>query len=335
MYDKVGLTGYNDLVNIGRVMKKILVTGGAGFIGSHLCERLVEAGHRVICVDNMITGNRENVRGLEGNEKFEFVGGDVAEPVERYWRGEQVEWIFHLASPASPRGYQDAPIETYKVNSFGTHYLAEYASKVGARMLFASTSEVYGDPLEHPQKEEYRGNVNIRGVRSCYDVSKRFGEMVQTVWARAKGLDMRTVRIFNTYGPRMDPEDGRVFPNFISQALGNKPMTVYGDGSQTRSFCFVDDLVEGLKMVMESKETAGEVYNLGNPDEYTVLAMAEKIKEMVGTEVEIVHEALPEDDPAKRRPDIEKITKAVGWRPQVGLDEGLEKTIEYFRSVID
>lgn len=317
-------------------MKKILVTGAAGFIGSHLCEVLVEKGDQVVGVDNFITGNRENLAGLDGNQAFELRDADVSRPVSGYLDdGERFDQIYHLASPASPRGYQDNPIPTYEVNSFGTHYLAEYAQRASARFFFASTSEVYGDPKEHPQKESYWGNVHIRGARACYDVSKRFGEMVQTVWAREQGLDIRTVRIFNTYGPRMDPKDGRVFPNFISQALRGEPITVYGDGKQTRSFCYVSDLVDGFVKIMEAENTHGEAYNLGNPDEYDMLSMADLIRELTESESEIVFEPLPEDDPAIRRPDISKVVEAIEWEPTVGLEEGLAKTIEYFREKLN
>lgn len=313
----------------------ILVTGGAGFVGSHLCEELIAGGSNVVCVDNFLTGNRRNVEKLMGNDKFELIEADVSVPVKEYLRDRSdVSQIFHLASPASPIGYQDNPFETYKVNSFGTHYLCDYADKVGAVMMFASTSEAYGDPLEHPQKESYWGNVHIRGVRACYDVSKRYGEMVQTVWRREKGLKIRTVRIFNTYGPRMDPNDGRVFPNFISQALRGEFITVHGDGSQTRSYCYVDDLVRGILMMMENEKCEGKVYNLGNPDEYTVLEMAEKIKSLTGSDSEIVFKEKRDDDPSRRRPDISLVSRELGWSPSVGVEEGLKKTIEYFKGVV-
>jgi len=315
--------------------KKVLVTGGAGFIGSHLVEKLISSGDEVWCADNYITGNKANIEAVIKSEKFHLIETDVSQPTSEYLPPDlEVEEIYHMASPASPRGYQDEPIKTYLVNSFGTHYLCEYASRKGARILFASTSEVYGDPKEHPQQESYWGNVNIRGVRSCYDVSKRYGEMVQTVWHREKNLSIRTIRIFNTYGPRMDPRDGRVFPNFISQALRNEPITVYGDGSQTRSYCFVSDLVEGIMGVMKSDKTEGEAYNLGNPDERTVLETAKLIKELTGSTAEIVFEELPEDDPTRRQPDISKIKAAIQWQPKIDLEAGLEKTIEYFRGVV-
>lgn len=316
-------------------MKISLVTGGAGFIGSHLCEKLVQAGRQVVAVDNFITGNRENLNGLTKNPAFTLIEADAANPPSTYLTKKlKVSEIFHLASPASPRGYQDAPVETYKVNSFGTHYLLEYARQTGAKFLFASTSEVYGDPLEHPQKESYWGNVHIRGVRACYDESKRFGEMALTVFQRLYHTDGRTARIFNTYGPRMDPRDGRVLPNFITQALANRPITVYGDGSQTRSFCYVSDMVGAILTLMDSEKARGEVYNVGNPVELTMLAMAEKVKTATGSRSEIVFTDLPEDDPSRRKPDITKIKNAIGWVPRVDLDEGLEKTIDYFRAKI-
>ncbi len=316
-------------------MKRILVTGGAGFISSHLIESLLEKGNEIWAIDNFITGNESNIEHLKSNDKFHFTKANASLPPSEYLDKElKFDHVYHMASPASPRGYQDNPVETYLVNSFGTHYLAEYAQSMGARFMFASTSEVYGDPLEHPQKEAYWGNVHIRGVRSCYDVSKRFGEMVQTVWQRDRGLDIRTIRIFNTYGPRMDPRDGRVFPNFISQAVKGEPITVYGDGSQTRSFCYVSDLVDVIIKIMESEKTAGEAYNIGNPEEHTILEMAELIKELTGTKSEIVHEELPQDDPTRRKPDISKVKKALDWEPKVELKDGLEKTIEYFRGIL-
>ncbi|MFC1748558.1 NAD-dependent epimerase/dehydratase family protein [Pseudomonadota bacterium] len=317
-------------------MSKILVTGGAGFIGSFLCGELLNQGHRVLAVDSMITGSKKNLKSFKEKESFRFVEADVSKPVDTYLdRGDKYDQIFHMASPASPRGYQDNPIATYMVNSFGTHYLSDYASQVGAVMLYASTSEVYGDPLEHPQKESYRGNVSIRGVRACYDVSKRYGEMVQTVWRRERRLKIRTIRIFNTYGPRMNPKDGRVFPNFITQALANEPITVYGDGSQTRSFCYVSDLVAGIIEVMNQKKAEGKVYNIGNPKEETIIDMANLVKELVGSSSEIVFEDLPEDDPTRRKPDIGKIESEIGWKPKVELKDGLQKTIEYFSKTTD
>lgn len=315
-------------------MKQILVTGAAGFIPSHVCEVLLKKGYQVTGVDNYITGNKNNLANIFNHELFTFIEADVSVPPSDYIPPETVfDEIYHLASPASPRGYYQEPVKTYQVNAFGTHYLAEYAHKLGAKLFFASTSEVYGDPLEHPQKETYWGNVHIRGLRSCYDVSKRFGEMVQEVWLRTYDLDVRTVRIFNTYGPRMDPQDGRVIPNFVTQALHNQPITVYGDGSQTRSFCYVDDLVAGIIGVMEANNTKGEYYNLGNPDEYTMLDLAKRIKQTLKSTSEIIFKPLPEDDPSRRKPDISKIKASIGWQPKVDLNTGLAKTIEYFKSV--
>lgn len=317
--------------------KQILVTGGAGFIGSHLVDRLVAEGGRVTVIDNFITGNRRNLN--EVKDQITLIEADVVEWAHElqatgYKLQAPYEYIFHLASPASPRGYMDKPIETYLVNSFGTHYLAMFALNSGARMLFASTSESYGDPLEHPQKETYWGNVNPVGVRSCYDESKRFGEMVMSTLSRNKGLDARIVRIFNTYGPRMDPADGRVFPNFIMQALKNEPITVHGDGQQTRSFCFVSDLVELLLLTMSSENARNEVINIGNPEEHTMLEMAQKIKTITQSHSEIVFVDRPSDDPMKRKPDITKAKKLLGFEPKISLDEGLAQTVAYFKNYV-
>ena len=313
---------------------KILVTGGAGFIGSHICERLLEDGHRVICVDNFITGNRENVSHLTQKKAFTLIEADASLPTDQYLSDvSHVDAVFHLASPASPRGYQDAPIETYRINSFGTHYLLEFAKEKQAKFLFASTSEVYGDPLEHPQKETYWGNVNPLGARACYDESKRFGEMATSVFHREFDLNVRIVRIFNTYGPRMDPRDGRVIPNFVTQALNNQPMTVYGDGTQTRSFCYVSDLVDGIVQAMELPATRGEVFNLGTTHEYRMIDLAKKIKDVVGRRSEIVFDALPEDDSVRRKPDLTKAKRVRGWKPTVPFNEGLRLTIDYFKTI--
>jgi nucleoside-diphosphate-sugar epimerase len=313
-------------------MKNILVTGGAGFIGSHLCDRLIENGNKVVCVDNFITGNRSNIDHLRKNKNFVLIEADASEDASTYLKKySRIDEIYHLASPASPRGYQEAPIATYKVNSFGTHHLLTFAQEKGVKFLFASTSEVYGDPQIHPQKESYWGNVNPHGVRACYDESKRFGEMVCMVFFREFGLDVRVVRIFNTYGPRMHPKDGRVIPNFITQALQNKPITVNGDGSQTRSFCYVSDIVEGIMKAMSQSKTKGQVFNLGNPDEYTMLNLAKKVKKIITTQSKIVFKILPEDDPAKRKPDISKTHEFLDWNPKVKFDQGLKTTIEYFK----
>lgn len=314
-------------------MKKVaIVTGGAGFIGSHLCERLLKEDRKVICIDNFITGNRKNVEHLKENSDFSLIEADVSQPVRKYLKStSEIDEIYHLASPASPRGYQDAPMETYLVNSFGTHHLLEFAAIKKAKFLFASTSEVYGDPKIHPQVESYWGNVNPIGIRSCYDESKRFGEMCCMVFLRKFGIDLRIIRIFNTYGPRMDPRDGRVIPNFVTQALKNEPITVYGDGSQTRSFCYVSDMVDGILKLMKGKNTKGEVYNIGNPDEYRIIEVAKLVKKATRTNSKIVHKDLPEDDPTRRRPDISKAKKQLDWKPRVSFSVGLEKTINYFK----
>lgn len=315
---------------------KILVTGGAGFIGSHLVDRLIDEGSRVLVVDNFITGNRANIAHLVGKKRFTLIEADASQPSENYLAKRlKVDEIYHLASPASPRGYQDAPLATYLVNSFGTHYLLELAKASQAKFLFASTSEVYGDPLEHPQKETYLGNVNPVGVRACYDESKRFGEMATMVFWREFKLDVRIVRIFNTYGPRMDPRDGRVIPNFVTQALENKPITVYGDGTQTRSFCYVSDMVEGILSSMRHPNTTGEIFNIGNPDEYKMLELAKLVKKMLGSRSRIVFEDLPEDDPSRRKPDIAKAKQQLGWEPKVSFDEGLRLTIDYFKKSLE
>jgi len=317
----------------------VLVTGGAGLIGSHLIDRLLEKGYRVTCVDNFITGRAENIAHLASNKNFIFIKADASQPPQAYlktehWKLKTFDYIFHLASPASPKGYMDHPLETYQVNAFGTHYLLEFARAQKARFLYASTSEVYGDPKVHPQPETYWGNVNPNGVRSVYDESKRFGEMACKTFERQYKMDIRIVRIFNTYGPRNDPHDGRVIPNFIMQALQNQPITIYGDGRQTRSFCYVSDLVEGILKLMFHPQLKGEVINLGNPEEYTMLKLAEKIKELTGSSSEIVFSRKPEDDPERRKPDIKKAQKILKWQPKVTLEGGLVPTIAYFREII-
>ncbi len=311
------------------------MTGGAGFIGSHLCEALLLAGHQVIAVDNFITGRKENLTQASKSSNFTFIKHDVIQPPDHTAipPSRHVSYIFHLASPASVVDYQKYPEETALVNSFGTLHLLQFAKEVGARFLFASTSEVYGDPKEHPQKETYWGNVNPVGLRACYDESKRFGEMMTTVYHRRHGVDVRIIRIFNTYGPRMRPDDGRVISNLVNQALRGDPMTVYGDGMQTRSFCYVPDLVDGIMLAMFKENTNGEVINLGNPEEYRMIDLAKKIKDMTGTTSEIVRKDLPNDDPEVRQPDIAKAKKLLGWEPKVSVSEGLSKTIEYYRSL--
>lgn len=305
-----------------------LVTGGAGFIGSHLCDALLKKGYKVFCLDNLITGTEENLAQAKQNSQFTFIRWDVTRQLPLLGT---LDYIFHLASPASVVDYQKYPEETALVNSVGTRNLLQVAKAYRARFLFASTSEVYGDPKEHPQKETYWGNVNPNGVRACYDESKRYGEMITMLYVRKYGVDARIVRIFNTYGPRMRKNDGRVVSNFVNQALEGKPVTVYGDGKQTRSFCFVSDLVAGIVAMMFTDKTKGEVVNLGNPQEYTMLDLAKKIQAMTKTTAKISAGPLPPDDPLQRRPDISKAKKLLDWEPQVSADEGLKQTIEYYR----
>ncbi len=308
---------------------RVLVTGGAGFVGSHLCERLLAGGATVLCMDNFSTGARRNLAGLLGHPRFELLEHDVTAPVAL-----AVDAVFHLASPASPVAYQQQPEATALANSLGSLHLLRLARDCGARYLFASTSEIYGDPTEHPQRETYWGNVNPLGPRACYDESKRFGEALTMVYLREYQLDARIVRIFNTYGPRSDPRDGRLVPNLVTQALRGEPLTVYGDGSQTRSLCYVDDLVRGLELAMFTEGTRGAVFNLGNPDEHTVLEYAELIRELVNPRVDIVFRPLPADDPTRRRPDITRAREQLGWQPQVPLREGLARTVEWFRALL-
>jgi dTDP-glucose 4,6-dehydratase len=312
-----------------RGSKTSVVTGGAGFIGSHLCAALLEQGHAVYCIDNLLTGSEANIEPLKKNSGFTFIRWDVTHEIPVLPR---VDFVFHLASPASVPDYQKYAEETALVNSVGTRNLLMCSKAYGAKFLFTSTSEVYGNPTEHPQKETYWGNVNPNGVRACYDESKRFGEMITMLYVRSHNVDARIVRIFNTYGPHMRKDDGRVISNFINQAIEGKSLTVYGKGSQTRSFCFVSDMVAGLMAVMFSDKTHGEVINLGNPDEYTVGEVAQKIKLMTGSSSPIVNKDLPIDDPCRRKPDISKASKLVGWKPVVSLEEGLKKTIEYYKS---
>ncbi|MBI2953540.1 MAG: SDR family oxidoreductase [Chloroflexi bacterium] len=307
-----------------------LVAGGAGFVGSHLCERLLREGGEVVCIDNLITGRRSNIEPFLKWPRFTFVEHDIIEELPSLSR---VERVFHLASPASPPGYQRHPIETLRVNSEGTLRLLEVAASHNARFLYCSTSEAYGDPLEHPQREEYRGNVSSIGPRSMYDEAKRYGEALTMAYARSRRVDARIVRIFNTYGPRSDPLDGRLVPNFITQALRDAPLTVYGDGTQTRSLCFVSDLVDGLIRTIACDDASGQVVNLGNPEEHTVLEYAELIRELAGSRSSIVFtEPAVGDDPQRRRPSIEKARTLLGWEPRVGLRDGLAETIAYFRS---
>jgi dTDP-glucose 4,6-dehydratase len=308
----------------------VLVAGGAGFIGSHLVEELLKKDYFVIAVDNLLTGKKENISEFEKNKNFEFIKTDIIKPFKI---NKKIDYIFHFASPASPIDYQENPMETLLVNSVGTKNLLDIAVKNKALFLFASTSEVYGDPLEHPQKETYWGNVNPNGKRSCYDEAKRFGESLVTVYQRKFKLSTKIIRIFNTYGPKMQKDDGRVVSNFVNQAIENKDLTIYGNGSQTRSFCFVDDLVRGIMLTMFSEKTNNGVFNLGNPEEISIKEIATMLIKETKSNSKIICESLPEDDPKKRKPDISKIKEIIDWEPKIGLKEGLSKTIEYFRSV--
>jgi UDP-glucuronate decarboxylase len=305
-------------------MKTILVTGGTGFLGSHLCEKLLELGNYVICLDNNFTGSLDNIAHLRSNPNFEFIRHDVTKEIFI-----EVDQIYHLACPASPKNYQYNSIKTIKTNILGTLNMLGLAKRTKARILLTSTSEVYGDPQISPQVEEYWGNVNPIGIRSCYDEGKRLAETLMMEYHRNCGVDTRIVRIFNTYGPRLQKDDGRVVSNFIVQALQNKPITVYGDGSQTRSFCYVDDQINGLIKLMDSDYNLP--VNIGNPHEITVKEIAEIIVKLTNSKSEIVYEELPKDDPTKRKPDITKARTILGWEPKVGLEEGLTKTIEYFK----
>jgi dTDP-glucose 4,6-dehydratase len=303
-------------------MPTSLVTGGAGFLGSHLCDRLLADGHRVICVDNLDTGTLENIEHIRSGD-FVFVQHDVTEHISI---DEPVDEVFHLASPASPIDYLRLPLQTLKVGSQGTHNALGLAKKHRARFLLASTSEVYGDPKEHPQREDYWGHVNPIGPRGVYDEAKRYAEALTMAYHRQQGVDTHIVRIFNTYGPRMRPRDGRAIPTFIRQAAEGEPLTVFGDGSQTRSFCYVSDLIEGLVRLIRSDEH-GPV-NIGNPEEYTILQLAEAVLEAMGSPSEVVYEALPQDDPTVRQPDITRARAILGWEPTIGLADGLAKTLQ-------
>lgn len=308
-------------------MNKTLVTGGAGFIGSHLCEKLLKMGKKVICLDNMFTGTYDNISELYSNSNFEFINANVIHPLQL-----DVDEIYNLACPASPIQYQYDPIMTTKTSFLGALNVLDLAKRNGAKVLQASTSEIYGDPLVHPQTEDYRGNVNTIGPRACYDEGKRVAETLFSDYRRLYGVDTKIVRIFNTYGPHMLENDGRVVSNFIMQASGNKSLTIYGDGSQTRSFCYVDDLVNGLIAMMETDSNVSGPINLGNPREMTVLELAEMIIQKTNSSSRIVYEKLPEDDPIKRKPDIGLATKTLKWKPIVQIEEGIDKTIDYFKS---
>jgi len=317
-------------------MQIALIAGGAGFIGSHLCKSLLAKDFKVLCVDNLITGDKSNIKDFQSNPNFTFLEKDITKSFDEELKAD---FIFHLASPASPnkkcpKSYINNPIETLLANSVGTYNLLELARLTSAKFLFTSTSEVYGDPEISPQKEDYFGNVNPNGIRSVYDESKRFGEAATMAYVRKFDLDARIIRIFNTYGPFMQKDDGRVVSEFIVQALTNKPFTVYGSGKQTRSFCFVSDMVEGIEKAMFTENTKGEVINLGNPEERTVLELAEIINRICETHLSPVFEELPEDDPKVRKPDINKAIKLLDWKPKVGIDEGIEKTVQYFKNVL-
>jgi dTDP-glucose 4,6-dehydratase len=305
---------------------RILITGGAGFIGGHLCDRFISEGHEVLCLDNLITGTTDNISHLAGNSRFTFIKHDVTNYI--FVEGK-VDAILHFASPASPADYLNYPIQTLKVGSLGTHKALGLAKEKKACFLLASTSEVYGDPLLHPQTEDYWGNVNPIGPRGVYDEAKRFAEAMTMAYRRYHKVDTRIARIFNTYGPRMRLNDGRVVPNFILQALQGKDLTVYGDGSQTRSFCYIDDLAEGIFRLLFSQEI--EPINLGNPDEFSILDFAKIILEITGSQSRIIHQPLPMDDPRVRRPDITKAQKILNWKPQIELKDGIRKTIPYFK----
>ncbi len=310
-------------------MKRILVTGGAGFIGSHLCERLVNEGHDVICIDNFYSGSKENVWHLIGKPNFELVRHDVINP---YWA--EVDEIYNLACPASPIYYQNDPIQTTKTSIFGAYYMLGLARRTKAKILQSSTSEVYGDPNVHPQPESYWGNVNPHGLRSCYDEGKRCAETLFFDYHRIHNVRIKVIRIFNTYGPRMAVNDGRVVSNFVVQALRGEDITIYGDGQQTRSFQYVSDLIDGMLRMMETPDTFTGPVNLGNPGEFTMLELAEKVIQKIGGKSKIVFRPLPSDDPKMRRPDITLAKRELGWEPKVPLDEGLDHIIEYFRNYL-
>lgn len=304
--------------------KRILITGGAGFLGSHLCDRVIGSASQVLCLDNFFTGSKDNVEHLRDDPRFEIIRHDVVNPILL-----EVDQIYNFACPASPVHYQYNPVKTVKTNVMGTLNMLGLATRVRARILQASTSEVYGDAREHPQKESYWGNVNPIGVRSCYDEGKRVAETLMMDYHRQNGVDIRIIRIFNTYGPRMAVKDGRVVSNFIVQALRNEPITIYGEGSQTRSFCFVSDLIDGIWRLMNTEGLTGPV-NIGNPTEFTIAELADLVISLTGSRSEIVRRPLPQDDPVQRRPDISLANEKLGWQPTVPLKEGLQRTIAYF-----
>lgn len=309
--------------------KRVLVTGGAGFLGSHLCDRLLKEGNDVICVDNLFTGSKDNIRHLLGNPYFEFIRHDVTQPIF-----VECDQIYNLACPASPKWYQKDPIYTFKTSVWGAMNCLGLAKRTGARVLQASTSEVYGDPEVHPQPEEYRGCVNTIGIRSCYDEGKRAAETLFFDYHRQHDVDIKVMRIFNTYGPRMDINDGRVISNFIIQALQGQDITIYGDGAQTRSFCYVDDLIEGMVRLMNSRDGFTGPVNVGNPVEFTIKELAEIVIRLTGSDSKLIYQTLPEDDPKQRKPNIELAKKELGWEPSVMLEEGLRNTIGYFKQCL-
>lgn len=307
---------------------RTVIAGGAGFIGSHFCDRLLAMGHEVTCLDNFVTGRRANIAHLAGQSRFQLIEWDVCEPFPASVEGD---WFLQLASPASPPRYLAIPVETLLTNATGTQQMLERAAACRGRFLLASTSEVYGNPLEHPQSELYWGNVSSTGPRSCYDEGKRYAEALTMAFHRSRGLDVRIARIFNTYGPRMNPEDGRALPNFVVQAVRGEPFTIYGDGTQTRSFCYISDLIDGFIAFLEHPDAAGQVVNLGNPIEVDMTVLVQRIQTITGASLPIVYEPMPPDDPLRRRPDIRKAKALLGWEPRVGLDEGLARTIDWFR----
>ena len=310
-------------------MNRVLVSGGAGFLGSHLCERLLSEGNYVICMDNLFTGSKNNIEHLMRNPDFEFICHDVTEPIY-----VDVDRIYNLACPASPPHYQYDPIKTAKTSVYGAINMLGLAKHCNARILQASTSEVYGEPLVHPQPESYRGNVNTIGIRSCYDEGKRMAETLFFDYHRQHDVDIKVIRIFNTYGPRMNPQDGRVVSNFIVQALKGEDITIYGDGTQTRSFCYVDDLIEGMVRMMDSRDGFTGPVNLGNPGEFTMKQLAELVLSATGSKSGIVYRELPSDDPTQRKPVIDLAMKELGWKPTIKLEDGLKRTIEYFKTII-
>ncbi|MEJ2535456.1 MAG: SDR family oxidoreductase [Calditrichia bacterium] len=309
-------------------MKRVLVTGGAGFIGSHLCKRLLDEGNDVLCLDNFFTGSKRNIVELLDRKNFELLRHDVTQPVLL-----EIDQIYHFACPASPVHYQYNPVKTIKTNVMGTINMLGLAKRVRARVMLASTSEVYGDPKVHPQTEDYWGHVNPIGIRSCYDEGKRVAETLMMDYHRQNKVDIKIIRIFNTYGPNMAPNDGRVVSNFIMQALKNEEITIYGEGNQTRSFCYIDDLIEGTIRMMNSNNFTGPV-NIGNPHEFTIIDLAKKVKKMTGSKSKIKFQPLPPDDPVQRQPDITLIKNKLGWQPKVSLDEGLKNTIAYFETLL-